>query len=290
MPLAIAFELVMNGLLLGGVYALIACGLNLIFGVMRVINFAQGEFLALGALFTIALVQGAGLPYWVMILVIPLLIGALGLIAQSLLLRHVMKGPMIMSLLLTYAMSIIMVNFGIFVWGGGVRSLPNVISGSVDVMGVHLSAVRIVAFVIAMIGSAAIYGFLRFSMFGKCVRAVAQEPEIATISGIPLETVRNVTFAIGAAMAGLGGALIAPMFAVDPQMGIRFIIKAFAVIIIGGMGSYTGAFAAALMLGVVEVVGGFLFGQIFAMAVLYAVMIAFLLVRPKGLFGSGAAA
>lgn len=286
--MTIAVELVTNGILLGGVYALMACGLNLIFGVMRVINFAHGEFLAIGALLTVSIVIGFGLPFVVALVVVPILIGALGVLAQSLLIRRVADGPMIMSLLLTYALSTILVNAAIVVWGGGFRGLPGVMGGSIDLFGVPVSVSRLVAFLIAMAISVAIYVFLNTSITGKAIRAVSQDPDIAVISGIPVERMRNLAFGLGAAMAGAAGVLIAPLFASEPQLGVRFLIKAFAVIIIGGMGSYLGAMLAAILLGLVEVLGGYWLGQTFGTALLYSLMLAVLIVRPRGLFGVGA--
>ncbi|MGE0718152.1 MAG: branched-chain amino acid ABC transporter permease [Alphaproteobacteria bacterium] len=284
----IAAELVVNGILLGGLYALMACGLNLIFGVMKVINFAHGEFLAIGALSTVWLVVGLQLPFWVALVLVPIGMGALGVVVQTTLIRRVADGPMIMSLLLTYALSTILVNVAILIWGGGFRGLPGVLGGSFDIMGLHLSRARLLAFAVAMAASIGVWVFLNTHIIGKAIRAVSQEPEIATISGISVEWVRNLTFGLGAAMAGAAGVLIAPMFASEAQLGVRFLIKAFAVIIIGGMGSYTGAMAAAIFLGVVEVVGGYWLGQIFGTALLYGLMLAVLLVRPRGLLGIGA--
>lgn len=286
--MTIAVELIINGILLGGVYALMACGLNLIFGVMRVINFAHGEFLAIGALLTVSIVIGFGLPFIVALIAVPILLGALGVLVQSMLIRPVADGPMIMSLLLTYALSTILVNAAIIVWGGGFHGLPGVMGGSIELFGIPISVSRLVAFLIAMAISIAIYAFLNTSITGKAIRAVSQDPDIAVISGIPVEKMRNLAFGLGAAMAGAAGVLIAPLFASEPQLGVRFLIKAFAVIIIGGMGSYLGAMLAAVLLGLVEVVGSYWLGQTFGTALLYSLMLAVLIVRPRGLFGVGA--
>ena len=283
----ILFELLLNGILLGGVYALMACGLNLIFGVMRVINFAHGEFLTLGALATFSLCVTLKLPFWAALLLVPAAMAAFGYAMQVTLIARVINAPMIMSLLLTYAVSTVLINIGLYIYGGGFKGIPGLLTGSVDVFGVGLSQARLVAFAVALSVSLGVFAFLKRSLFGKAIRAVSQEPEIASISGISVVRVRNATFALGAAMAGLAGVLIAPIYAADPQMGARFLIKIFAVIIIGGMGSYGGAIAGALLLGVVEVVGGYSFGQMAGSAVVYLVMIAVLLVRPRGLFGVG---
>lgn len=280
-------ELLVGGILLGGLYALMAGGLNLIFGVMRVINFAHGEFLAIGALTTVSIVAGLKLPFWVALVVVPAGAALLGLLIQVTVIRRLVDAPLIMSLLATYAISTILVNASILIWGGGYRGLPNVLAGSVNLLGVDVSVSRLVAFAVALATSLAVWWFLRATRTGRAIRSVAQAPELAVISGISVERVRNITFALGSAMAGLAGVLIAPTFASDAQLGSRFLIKAFAVIIVGGMGSYPGAIAAAMLLGVLEVFGGYAFGQVIGSAILYLIMIAVLLVRPRGLLGVG---
>jgi branched-chain amino acid transport system permease protein len=278
-------ELLVGGILLGGLYALMACGLNLIFGVMRVINFAHGEFLAIGALSAVSLVAGAKLPFWLALIIVPLGMAVLGLALQVVVVRRLVEAPLIMSLLATYALSTILVNIAIMIWGGGYQGLPGVFVGSVRLIGVDVSLSRLVAFGVAMAASLAVWWFLRGTRFGRAIRSVAQAPELATISGISIERVRNVTFALGAGMAGLAGVLMAPTFASDAQLGSRFLIKAFAVIIVGGMGSYPGAMLAAVLLGILEVFGGFWFGQVVGSALLYIVMLGVLLARPSGLLG-----
>lgn len=279
-------ELLVGGILLGGLYALMAGGLNLIFGVMRVINFAHGEFLAIGALATVSLVAGAQMPYWAALLIVPAGAALAGLVLQRVVIRRLVDAPLIMSLLATYAVSTVLVNVAILIWGGGYRGLPGILAGSVRVAGVDVSQSRLVAFAVAVGSSLGVWIFLRATRTGRAIRSVAQAPELAIISGISVERVRDITFALGSAMAGLAGVLMAPTFASDAQLGSRFLIKAFAVIIVGGMGSYPGAIAAAMLLGILEVFGGYAFGQVIGSAMLYLVMLAVLLIRPRGLFGA----
>jgi branched-chain amino acid transport system permease protein len=285
MPL---LELLVGGVLLGGLYALMACGLNLIFGVMRVINFAHGELLAIGALATVSLVAGYHFPFWTALFIVPVLTAAIGLVIHRVVLQRLANAPMIMTLLATYAISTILVNLSILTWGGGYRGLPGVLEGSVNLLGVNVSISRLTAFLVAMGASLVVWWVLEKTRFGRAVRSVSQAPELAEISGISIEQVRNATFALGAGMAGLAGVLMAPTFASDPQLGARFLIKAFAVIIVGGMGSYPGTIAAALLLGIVEVVGSYLTGAVIGSALLFLLMLAVLLVRPRGLLGVGA--
>ena len=194
---------------------------------------------------------------------------------------------MIMSLLATYALSTILVNVAILIWGGGYSGLPGVLSGSLRILGINVSISRLVSFACAIGVSLAVWWVLEFTRFGRAVRSVSTAPELASISGIAIERVRLATFALGTAMAGFAGVLVAPAFAIDPQLGSRFIIKAFAVIIVGGMGSYPGAILAALLLGVIEVVGSYFAGAVIGSAFLFLLMLAVLLVRPRGLLGAG---
>jgi branched-chain amino acid transport system permease protein len=283
-------ELFIAGILLGGLYALMACGLNLVFGVMRVINFAHGDLLAVGALTTVSLVAGMHLPYIAALILVPLLTAAIGLLMQWLVIRRIADGPMIMSLLATFALSTIIVNISILIWGGGYRGLPTVLGGSIAVAGLDIPLSRLVSFLVAMAATLGVWWFLQATRYGKAIRSVSQAPELAVISGISINQVRNVTFALGAAMAGLAGVLLAPTFASDPQLGARFGIKAFAVIIVGGMGSYPGAMLAALMMGVLEVFAGYLYGQVLGSATVFLAMLVVLVFRPRGIFGMGARA
>jgi branched-chain amino acid transport system permease protein len=284
MPVA---ELLVGGILLGGVYALMACGLNLIFGVMRVINFAHGDVLAIAALSTISIVVGFKLPFWVAVAVVPIGSAALGMALYLLVLRRIEGAPLIMSLLATYALSTILVNVAILIWGGGYSGLPGVFVGAIKIFGINVSISRLVSCAVALAVSLAVWWMLERTRFGRAIRSASQAPELAVISGISIERVRLATFALGTAMAGLAGVLVAPAFAVDPQLGSRFIIKAFAVIIVGGMGSYPGAILAALLLGVIEVVGSYFAGAVIGSAFLYLIMLGVLLVRPRGLLGAG---
>lgn len=284
MPLT---ELLIGGVLLGGVYALMACGLNLIFGVMRVINFAHGDILAVAALSTVSMVAGFRLPFWLAVVVVPVGCALFGALVHVVVLRRVEGAPMIISLLATYALSTILVNVAILIWGGGYSGLSGVLSGSVKLAGVYVSVARLVSFVCAIGVSLAVWWLLQFTRFGRAIRSASQAPELASISGIAIERVRLATFTLGSAMAGLAGVLVAPAFAVDPQLGSRFIIKAFAVIIVGGMGSYPGALLAALLLGEIEVIGSYFAGAVIGSAFLFLLMLGVLLIRPRGLLGVG---
>jgi branched-chain amino acid transport system permease protein len=164
------------------------------------------------------------------------------------------------------------------------RSVPY-LTGSLNVLGINLSQTRLLAFVIALALTGLTYAFLRLTTFGKAVRATAQNAEVAQICGINVGRVRLVTFALGSAMAAVAGSLIAMIFTISPEMGRMFIGRAFAIVVLGGLGSFLGAFLGALVLGVVETLGAYVTSTQLAEGVSYAVLVLVLLLRPSGFFG-----
>jgi branched-chain amino acid transport system permease protein len=279
-------QVIISGLLLGGVYALFAAGLNMIFGVMRVINLAQGELMMLGAYITFFLFDRAGVNPLLSIPISALALLALGVALQFALVERVVNQPLLASLLLTFGLSTLMMGIALNLWTSNFRSVAwEPLTGSWDVAGLAISKSRFVAFVIALAVTGAMFLFLRRSRFGKAIRATSQHAEVAQICGIDVRRVRLVTFGLGSAMAGIAGTLIAMIFTINPEMGRMFIGKAFAIIVLGGLGSFTGAFVGALFLGVSETLAAYWTDTQLAEAVAYAVLLLVLLIRPSGLFG-----
>jgi branched-chain amino acid transport system permease protein len=279
-------QVVVSGLLLGGVYALFAAGLNLIFGVMRVINLGHGELMMLGAYTTFWLFSREGVNPLLSIPVSAALMFALGLVAQRLLVERVVDRPLLSSLLLTFGLSTLFMGVALNLWTADFRSVAyQPLTGSFDVLGLNLSRSRLVAFAIAVALTAATYAFLRYSTFGKAIRATAQHAQVAQVCGIDVRRVRLVVFGLGSAMAAVSGSLIATIFAINPEVGGTFIAKAFAIVVLGGLGSFVGAFIGALVLGVVETLAAYFTDTQLAEGVSYAVLVLVLLLRPSGLFG-----
>jgi branched-chain amino acid transport system permease protein len=275
-----------SGLLLGGVYALLAGGLNLIFGVMRVINLAHGELLMLGAYTTFWLFARTGMnPVLSLLLSVPLLF-LLGALLQRLLVSRVVRRPLLISLLLTFGLSLFLTGLAQQLWTNDFRSVPY-LSGAFDLggLGLTVSRPRLVAFAVALALSAATYAFLRWGRWGRALRATAQNPDAALACGVDVDRARLLAFALGAALAGAAGTLAAFMYTVFPEMGHTFMLKAFAVIVLGGMGSFAGAFLAALLLGLVEAFAAYWTTTQIAEALIYLLLVLALLLRPNGLFG-----
>jgi branched-chain amino acid transport system permease protein len=277
-------QVIVSGLLLGGVYALFAAGLNMIFGVMRVINLAHGELMMFGAYATYWIVAKTDVNPLLTIPVSAVLLFVLGVILQRLLIERVVGQPLLSSLLLTFGLSTLFMGVALWRWTADFRSVPY-LTGSYDVFGLDLSKTRVVAFAIALAVTALTYAFLRYSTFGKAIRATSQHAEVAQVCGIDVGRVRVVTFGLGSAMAGIAGSLIAMIFTISPEMGRAYIGRAFAIVVLGGLGSFVGAFVGALGLGVAETVSAYYTDTQLAEGVAYAVLVLVLLVRPSGLFG-----
>jgi branched-chain amino acid transport system permease protein len=277
-------QVVISGLLLGGVYALFAAGMNMIFGVLRVINLAHGELMMLGAYTTFWLFALANVNPLLSIPVSALVMFSLGAVIERTMIERTVGQPLLSSLLLTFGLSTLFMGTALSLWTANFRSVPY-LTGSVNVFGLNLSQTRLVAFVVAVAVTALTFGFLRFTTFGKAIRATAQNAEVAQVCGINVGRVRLVTFALGSAMAAVAGSLIAMIFTVSPEMGRIFIGRAFAIVVLGGLGSFVGAFIGALVLGVVETVTAYFTDTQIAEGVSYAVLVLVLLLRPSGLFG-----
>jgi branched-chain amino acid transport system permease protein len=277
-------QLAIGGLLLGAVYALAAAGLNLIFGVMRVVNFAHGDLMILGAYTAFWLYELAGLnPLLSLFISIPLLF-ALGWVLQRFVVQRVMGQPPLMSLILLWGVSLVIINAGLYFWTSNFRSVP-AFTGPFDLAGLSVSRARGLAFVTALVLSVAVWLFLQRSRWGKAIRATAQSAEMALVCGINVDRVRLLTFGLAAAMAGAAGNLLITILALSPGVGPTFLLKAFAIIVIGGLGSFQGAFIGAIVVGLLESFSAFFISAQMADAVIYFALILFLLLRPGGIMG-----
>jgi branched-chain amino acid transport system permease protein len=277
-------QVIISGLLLGGVYALFAIGMNMIFGVMRVINLAHGELIMLGAYLTYFLYAKGGVNPLLTLPVSAVVMFGFGLVVERGLIERTVNQPLLASLLLTFGLSTFLMGTALYFWTADFRSVPY-LTGSVEIGGLNLSKTRLVSFAIALAVTAATYAFLRYSTFGKAIRATSQHPEVAQVCGINVGRVRLFTFGLGTAMAAVAGSLIAMIFTISPEMGRMFLGRAFAIVVLGGLGSFVGAFVGSLLLGVAETLAAYYTNTQWAEGVSYAVLVLVLIVRPSGLFG-----
>jgi branched-chain amino acid transport system permease protein len=277
------------GLLLGGIYSLVAVGLNLIFGVIRIVNFAQGEFVMLGMYGAFAAQAVLGFdPYVAPVLVVPALF-ALGAGVYWLILRPLQGEPM-MQVFATFGLLMVLENSVLAASRGVGFSVNSVLSTvAVEIGPVHVNLVRLLALVAASLVSLGLGWYLRATLGGKAIRAVAQDRRAARLMGINVERSFMISFGIGTSLAGLAGCLLSPLYTMSPQIGMNFIMPAFAVVVLGGLGSVLGAFIGGLIVGLTEALAGFYLDPALKQAVLFMVFIAVLIIRPAGLFGHAGA-
>ncbi|TPW32244.1 branched-chain amino acid ABC transporter permease [Martelella alba] len=282
------FQITANGLVMGLIYALIAVGLALLFGVLGIVNFAHGEFLLVGAYGMVFALPLFGLSYVPGLAVA--VVGALifGLILYEAFLSKIGPGEFERSILITMALSIIILNGIQYFFTATPRMVETQFGfAGVDIGGIRIAWTRIAAGIVAILSFAGLITVLNFTQFGRAMRAVAQNREAALMVGIRPRRVGRNSVLLAAALCGLAGAAIAPIQLVQPYLGQTLVFKALAIIIIGGMGSIPGAAVAAICLGVLESwVGGF-FDVIWQEAAGFIVMIAVLMLRPNGLFSRG---
>ncbi len=281
---SVLLQFLIGGILAGALYALLACGLNLIFGVMRVINLAHAEFMLAGSFLAYLLFTYFGLhPLAALAVVAPVLF-VVGYYVQRVLVERVVGKGGLPSLLVTYGLSIILMNLGLALFSSDFKSIP-ALQGSIVLGEIVIPKPRGAAAAVAGLVSLAVYLFLERSRLGKAVRAVAEHAEVATICGIDVMRIRMLVFGLGAAMAATAGVMLTMIYSFSPETGLDFISKCFAIIIIGGMGNFAGAFLGGILLGVAEAyVGGFMSSQ-WAETVAYLLLLLVLIVRPTGLRG-----
>jgi len=276
---------VFTGLVLGMIYVLLAIGLSLIFGLMTVVNFAHGALFMLGAYFGVFLLTYTK-SFWVALIVAPLMVGAIGLLMERFLIRRLYGRSPDDPLLLTFGLSLILVEGVKVFWGkiGLTLDPPRALAGAVDLGFMAFPAYRLFIIAVTVAVLIGLYFFLGRTNIGLIIRAGSRDPLMVRALGIDLGRIWLVVFGIGTALAGLAGILAGPMRGAYAEMGVTMVIESFVVIVVGGMGSLLGAVVAGLLIG--QVVGlTTLFIPKAADIMVFVVMAVVLLVRPSGLFG-----
>lgn len=280
-------QAVVTGLLLGGVYALVSVGLTLIFGVLGIVNFAHGALLTLAAYLVYSLTTSVGLPIYVATLAAVPLMMAFGYVVQVLLLNKLTstgnhEGP----LLVTLGLSLLIANVILMVYGGRPLAVPSALEGSVQIFGAVASYERIVAFVGALAVAGVLTLVLQRTKLGMAIRAVSSNSQGASLVGVNVGRIYGYTFAIGAGCVAVAGGLLAPFLSLTPTVGQEFTILAFVIVVLGGLGSVTGATLGGLIIGLVQTVGSLYLPGTGSLLLVFVVFVMVLLFRPQGLFGA----
>jgi branched-chain amino acid transport system permease protein len=284
--IAVLAQLGVSTVLLGGIYALMAVGLTLIFGIMRVVNFAHGEYLMLGMYlafwaFTIWSID----PYLVLFVSIPIFFG-IGLLTYVLVMKGVIHASHNAQIFTTVGLSTLLQNVALVAWTGDFRYVrPWHSSVVLRVAGTAFNLSQVVAFAIAVALTVVLFALMKWTHSGRVMRATAQDRDAATLMGIDTDRVYRLTFAIGIACVGAAGVLVAPLYSVYPTAGLQFVLISYVVVVLGGLGDMVGALVGSLIVAFVEVVGAYFFGTAWKEVLYFVLFIAVLLFRPAGLFG-----
>ena len=286
MSAALLIEQLLNGLITGSMYALVAAGLALIYGTLRILNFAHGEFFMLGGFGLVSALSLAWSP-WLAVPAAGVAVAVVGLLIYRSVLEPLARqgGNAFPTIAATLGLSIFLQNFALRVFGEQYLSAPYFVDGMFEFAGIRLPAQRLLIVAAACVALGLAWALLRCTRFGRAVRATALDAEAAQVCGVPVGRVRAATFALGTLMAGVAGAMLAPIYAVNPWMGVPVLLKAFVVVVMGGLGSFSGAVIAGLLLGVVEAVGVSLTSSEWRDLIAYVVLLVVVWFRPWGLFG-----
>jgi len=281
-------QVAVSGILLGGIYALLSVGLTLIFGVVRIINFAHGELLMIGMYLSYLIFVSIGLnPYYSVILVAPALF-VIGVIIQRLVIQPIQEASAMMKVFATCGLFIVLQNLALMIFRGDYRTIQMDISmAALNISGVSISIPRLVAFAAAVVIFGVLYLMLKHTYVGKALRAVAENRSMAQLMGIRVQRLNMLAFGLGSALTGIAGAFLSPFTSVFPTIGGTYTLVAFVIVVLGGLGNMVGAFLGGLFIGLIESFSGTYISSALKEATYFVIFILILLVRPQGLFGMG---
>lgn len=289
MGITLLLQLVANGITVGALLALVALGVALIFGVMRVVNFAHGEFVTLGAFATYLLVTRLGLSPLLGIPVSFVLGGLVGAMVQALILSRTTGRPEIDVLMVTYSLSIVGLGLFASAFGGDFRSFSEGPTGTLNLGGVVLGWRSLTVVAVCILLSGATIAIVQRARFGLALRALAQNRDAAAAAGINVLVSERLAFALAVGLAAAAGSLVSLIGTVTPDVGHAWVLDAFVVVVLGGMGSIPGAVAASLLIGLLQSFTSFYLDDTWGRIIVYAILYATLLVRPQGLLGRAGA-
>ncbi|MDB5563640.1 MAG: inner-rane translocator [Tardiphaga sp.] len=282
----LAVQVLINALVLGCLYACIAIGFSLVWGVLNVINLIHGSFIVLGAYLAWGAYQWAGISPWYALVVAAPVFFVLGYLLQRLLLNRVITAPVLVTLTLTFGLDLILNNAMIYYFKADYRKLTlNPPTGSISLFDVVVPVDRLIATASALALTGLLYLLLRRSKVGRAIVAVRLDRDAAVLMGVDVKSIYAIAFGLGAALAGCAGVLMALIFPISPLTSSAYLGKAFVVCVLGGLGSVSGALAGGLLLALVEGIGSTLIGPAHATTLSFVLLIVFLVVRPQGLLG-----
>jgi len=282
-PLDLFLVQTVNGIVTGMILALIASGLTLIFGIMDVVNFAHGELFMLGAYIGVIVMATTG-SFWLALVVATLVVALIGAALQIVTLRPLLGRDPLTTILATFGISLVLQNYALWQFGPVARKIPEPFTGHFNLFYLEYPWYRLVIAGLSAAIIGAFYLFLKFGTFGIWIRATTQDRTMAQAMGIPVPWVHTAVFAIGAGMAAASGVLFGPLVGVNHAMGLDWVLKAFIVVVVGGMGNLGGSIAASILISLLEAYAAIWVSPSQAIIVSFVVLILTLLFRPTGLF------
>ena len=279
-------QVLISGLLLGAVYALFSSGLTLIWGMMNVVNFAHGDFVMLGMYTAIMVWTGLGGGPLAAAPIAAIVIATLGVASYFLLVRHIMRGPMLAQILGTFGLALFLRYSAFWTFGANFRTLPDtLVGGSFQIAGLRFEGARLLAGAVGLVVTLALHLILTRTAIGSRMLAVSEDETAAQLMGIRPQRMQALAWALAGAATGIAGALIATFFYTSPTVGETLAIVAFVTVSLGGFGSVTGALVAGLLIGAVESLSAYLIGPVYKDVIVYALFVLVLWFRPQGLMG-----
>ena len=284
--LMVFLQQALNGIILGCIYALIALGLSLIFGILEVANFAHGEFYMLGAFMALFSMSGLGVSFFPALLIAMIGMGIIGALIERAVFRPIVGKPLINSMLLSFGLSTALANLALLLFGADPQKIE---SGLADYhlrfFGLHLTAERLMVLVVSVALVVLLAWFIQSTRTGKAMRAVSQDRVAAQLAGINVSRIYTVTFAISGALAAAAGTMVGAMFFVSPEMGFSVTLKCFIIIALGGFGKIRGVIVAAVMIGLAESLGGGFISYAYKDAYPFLLLVLLFMLKPQGLTG-----
>jgi branched-chain amino acid transport system permease protein len=289
--MATIIQLFLSGIMLGGIYALMSMGLTLIFGVLRVVNFAHGEFLmlamygawGLNALFNFT-------PYVSIIIIVPVLFG-FGLLIYILMIHPAIDKPHLVVVFATMGLSIMLQNVALLFFTADLRDVPPLFGGqSLSFGPIYLKIELILGFIISICTTMIVVLIINRTYFGKAIRATVQDQEAAMLMGINVPKIFALTFAAGSALVGLAGSIMIPLYSTFPTVGLNFVLIAFVIVVLGGMGSMVGALLGGFGIGLMQAFSGYYIAPAFGQMFYFLLFLLIMVLRPAGILGQKGAA
>jgi branched-subunit amino acid ABC-type transport system permease component len=285
--LATGVDIALNSLVLGGVFLIVASGLNIIYGLSRVMNLAHGSLYALGAYFGYTFLR-LGIPFWAIFLLAPVVTAILGVLMERVIIRPIRNRPIVFTLILTYGLMFFLDGCIRYFWGTEVKfmALPQVFTKTIYILGTNYPVYRLFVLLVIAATIVGLILLLERTKFGAILRAASYIPEMVSCLGISMNVVNLLAFILGCVMAGIAGILAGPLYNLDPIMGHQMLISSFVVVVVGGLGTVRGSIIAAILIGLVQTLAEFFVTDL-AMVIVYLLMAVVLAVSPKGILGEG---